>query len=160
MEILRLHFDGSCAINPGGIARYGWRISDLDGTMIEYGHGEVCRGPCATNNVAEWAAVTFGLRYFMSTKWINDPTKVSGLAIYGDSNLVINGLNRVWKVKKPHLQPYRDECLRLLKSYKWTADWIPREENDECDALSNKRGERNVIGHALAAYSVGFLPPR
>ena len=52
---LKLYFDGSCTPkNPGGIAGYGWRLVDMDGTEVKNAQAEVCRGPGATNNIAEW----------------------------------------------------------------------------------------------------------
>lgn len=39
------------AKNPGGIAGFGWRLCDMDGAQLKSDHGEVCRGPGATNNI-------------------------------------------------------------------------------------------------------------
>lgn len=128
---LKLYFDGSCEQkNPGGIAGFGWRLCDMDGTQLKSDHGEVCRGPGATNNIAEWAAVRNGLLYLQDQNWTGD------LEIYGDSLLVINQLNGVYKVRKDTLVPYYNECMALLKARQWKAEWIPRELNEECDKLA------------------------
>lgn len=133
---LKLYFDGSCEPkNPGGVAGFGWRLCDKDGAEIKSDHGEVCRGPGATNNIAEWAAVTNGLNHLQDQCW-------SGIVeIYGDSQLVINQLNGTYKVRKDTLIPYHEKCMKLLENWTWTAKWIPREENSECDALS-KHGDK------------------
>lgn len=134
-EKLKLYFDGSCEpTNPGGVAGYAWRLLDNSDEEIEYGRGEVCRGPLATNNIAEWAAVTNGLRYLADQKWNGN------LEIYGDSQLVIRQLMGEYKVRKDTLIPYYQECMELLARMNWSANWIPRDQNEECDRLS-KHGE-------------------
>lgn len=128
---LKLFFDGSCGPkNPGGIAGFGWKIYGMDGAEIKSDHGEVCRGPGATNNIAEWAAIRNGLRFLKDQKWSGT------VEIYGDSQLVINQLNGEYKVRKDTLIPYYKECVDLLKTWNWTAMWICREQNEECDKLS------------------------
>lgn len=127
---LKLFFDGSCLPkNPGGIARYGWILRDESNEIARDGK-EVCRGPSATNNIAEWSSVLHGLRYLKEQNWQGD------LEIYGDSQLVINQLNGEYKVRKDTLIPYYKESMALLKHLKWKAEWIPRENNMECDELS------------------------
>lgn len=128
---LKLYFDGSCEPkNPGGIAGYGWRLVDMDGNEVKSAHAEVCRGPGATNNIAEWAGVTAGLRYLDEQGWTGE------LEICGDSQLVIYQLIGKYKVRKETLMPYHSECMGYLKQWDWTANWIPREENHHCDAMS------------------------
>lgn len=128
---MKLYFDGACGPkNPGGIAGYCWRLLDDEDKEIAMDRQEVCRGPEATNNIAEYAGVTNGLRYLKSINWTG---KVD---IYGDSQLVIRQLNGEYKVKKDTLIPYYKECMSLLENWEWTANWIPREENTECDKLS------------------------
>jgi ribonuclease HI len=130
---LKLFFDGSCMPkNPGGVARYAWRLLDNDSKEIAFSHGEVCRGPEATNNVAEYASVRNGLRYLKEKNW------EGVLEIFGDSQLVIRQLLGEYKVRKDTLIPYHTECMELLKNIEWKAFWIPREQNEECDLLSRK----------------------
>jgi ribonuclease HI len=135
---LKLFFDGSCEPkNPGGVAGYGWRLVDIDGNEVATDRGEVCRGPEATNNIAEWAAVTNGLRYLKQKEWRGT------LEILGDSQLVIRQLLGEYKVRKDTLIPYHAECMGILKAFEdssWKATWIPREQNEECDRLS-KHGD-------------------
>jgi ribonuclease HI len=102
----------------------------MDGTEVKTDRGEVCRGEGATNNIAEWAGVTNGLRYLKEQRWTGD------LEIYGDSQLVIRQLLGEYKVRKETLQPYHRECMAILAKWQWTATWIPREQNEECDRLS------------------------
>ena len=131
---LKLFFDGSCLPkNPGGVAAYGWRILDKDNQEIATDNQEVCRGPEATNNLAEWAGVTNGLRFLKKNHWNGK------LEIYGDSELVIKQLNGVYRVKKDTLIPYFKESIELLSLWSWKASWIPREQNEHCDMLSKRK---------------------
>lgn len=126
-----LYFDGSCLPkNPGGVAGFAWRLLDETGLEIASDSGEVCRGPTATNNVAEWAAVRNGLRYLKSINFEGE------VEIRGDSQLVIYQLDGTYKVRKPTLLPFYTESLQLLGSWVWKSHWIPREENKETDKLS------------------------
>lgn len=130
---LKLYFDGSCMPkNPGGIAGFGWRLLDETGKEIKSASGEVCRGENATNNIAEWAALTYGLQYLFDEKWDGD------LKIYGDSQLVIYQLIGKYQVRKSTLVPYYKQCIEYLKNLNWEANWVPREENEECDRLSKR----------------------
>ena len=134
---LKLYFDGSCEPkNPGGIAGYGWRLVDMDGNEVETDRGEVCRGPGATNNIAEWAGVTNGLQYLKDQKWTGE------LEILGDSQLVIRQLTGEYKVRKDTLIPFFEKSKALLEKWQWSATWIPREQNEECDRLSKHGANR------------------
>ena len=130
---LTIHFDGSCQPkNPGGIAAYGFEITDSSGKTVHSDSAEVCRGPQATNNIAEWAGLTAAIRYLKNVGWKGN------LTILGDSKLVINQLNGKWRCKKEHLQPYLEESTSLLKGMNWTAEWVPRSKNQNADLLSRR----------------------
>lgn len=128
---LIVHFDGSCTgKNPGGVAHYGWHIDTPNGVRVAEDSQEVCRGPSATNNVAEWAGLKAAILFLKEQGW-------SGvLKIQGDSALVINQLNGDWKCKMAHLQVYLEDCRDLLIGQDWEATWIPRESNKSADGLS------------------------
>jgi ribonuclease HI len=127
---IKLYFDGSVTKNPGGIAGYGWRICDENDQEIISDRGEICRGKEATNNIGEWGAIAKALQYLKEINWKGK------LQIYGDSQLVINQLNGIYKVKKDTLIPYYTVCRSLLENLDWSAEWIPREKNKLCDKLS------------------------
>lgn len=139
MTDLTLYFDGLCEPafeggprNPGGIACFGWLLLE-GGEVIEEGQGVEARGPNATNNVAEWAALEQGLR----AASVRHPDR---LDIQGDSQLVINQLTGTWRMHAVHLQPYHRRCLVLLDRMgcQWQARWVPREQNEAADALSRE----------------------
>lgn len=128
-DSLIVYFDGSCT-KPGGRAVGAYRILDSAGKMLVEWRAEVCNGPGATNNVAEWAALEFAL------KWLNRRDWKGSLTIHGDSQLVICQLAGEYQCRKEHLKPYLESCRNLLKDVTWQATWVPREQNTEADALS------------------------
>lgn len=130
---IRIFFDGSCEPkNPGGVAGYAWCIYDEFDNEVVSGSGEECRGETATNNIAEWSAIKHGLEYLAENNWNGE------LEIKGDSQLVIYQLIGKYRVKKDTLIPYYNFCQDLLAKWKWSATWIPREENEKCDEMSKK----------------------
>ena len=131
-------FDGACEpINPGGTATFGTIIKDTDGTVLSKERGMVGKGEAMSNNVAEYAGVRHVLRYLAS--------RAPGRAtIRGDANLVINQLNGRWGIREGLYVPIATETRQLLAdlcALGWQIDfcWIPREQNEECDALSKRR---------------------
>ena len=130
-------FDGACGpVNPGGTATYGVMIKDQDGSILVWEHGFVGKGSAMSNNVAEYAGVLQILKY-LSTR---PPGRVT---IHGDSNLVISQLNGKWRMRKGlYLSTAKEAKALLAHLHKcgWQINlcWIPREQNEECDALSKK----------------------
>jgi ribonuclease HI len=139
---LTLKFDGSCEPrNPGGVATYGYVITAPDGSIVKETGGLVCKGAGATNNVAEYSALGFALRFLGDEQWLGS------LDIFGDSQLVIKQLTGEWACNKEHLQRLRARCLELLDVVakgKWTATWIPREQNKRADKHSQEAYERET----------------
>ncbi len=132
-------FDGACEpVNPGGTASFGVIVKGEDGTVLLREHGVVGKGDAMSNNVAEYSGVLHILKYLRS----GPPGRVT---IHGDSNLVINQLNGKWRIKKGlylAIATETKELLAHLRGLGWQISfcWIPREQNEECDALSKKVG--------------------
>jgi ribonuclease HI len=128
-------FDGACEpVNPGGTASFGVVIKGEDGTVLLRDHGVVGKGKAMSNNVAEYAGVLHVLKYLSS----RPPRRVT---IHGDSNLVINQLNGRWRIKKGlylSIAIETKDLLAHLREHGWQINlhWIPRDQNEECDALS------------------------
>lgn len=143
--VVTLHFDGACEPrNPGGVATGGWIIQREDRNLVVRGCAEFARGPKATNNFAEWCALGCGLRAMLDRI---DDFAGCVLKIYGDSQLVINQLNRDWACNKEHLQKLRQRCDAILQELRlpaWIAEWIPREQNEAADALSREAYEKST----------------
>src|SRR5438876_152820 len=115
-KVLTIHFDGSCEPkNPGGVATCGWTIHDENDSLIASDAKEVCRGPKATNNLAEWSALGLALRWLLDHR---SAVPFDALGIRGDSQLVVNQLNQSWACNKEHLQKLRARCWELLNELK------------------------------------------
>lgn len=81
-----------------------------------------------SNNVAEYCGFIDAI---LAVKQLAGPA-----IIRGDSNLVINQLMGAWRAKAGLYLPYYQEAVNLLEHERdrVTLIWIPREENEECDA--------------------------
>lgn len=135
--MLRLFFDGLCEPqNPGGVACYGFVVYDgssSESPKLSEEYGVAAEpGPDSTNNVGEYTGLIKGL------EWIREHTVDSSVEILGDSKIVIYHLTGEYKVRSPRLMPLYQKTLSLLEHFRWTAKWIPREENTVADALSEK----------------------
>ena len=87
-----------------------------------------------SNNVAEYATIIRVFEYLT-------PRSPGDVIVHGDSKLVVNQLSGKWRVGE---RLYRSvaleaqDLLGCLCSLGWQVDlrWIPRTQNEECDALS------------------------
>jgi ribonuclease HI len=130
-----LDFDGSITRNPGGIARYGWRLTDArTGAVLATGRGEVEALP-KTNNTAEWTALVRGLEYVRDNA---DRLGLAKLIVRGDSQLVIRMLSGRYKPKKPYLAELLRQAESLIAGLncRWRCEWVSRSQNREADAIS------------------------
>lgn len=77
----------------------------------------------ATNNVAEYMSLIKALEWLQSVK----DKELYKVNIYGDSRLVINQVNGIYKCRKQHLAPFINRCRELLKGFKdWKTMWHRR----------------------------------
>lgn len=132
----RLYFDGACEPNPG-LGAWGCVILTPSGRDAG---GDVLPGE-STNNVAEYAALGNGLKRLIEMG-------VSGavIEVLGDSQLVINQVNRVWQCKNDRLAACLKRVNELTAGLEAMGNtlvfhWIPREENGEADAQSTAAWE-------------------
>ena len=123
----RGYFDGASRGNPGE-AGAGALLVDEQGD-------EVWRCALAlgkrTNNEAEYDALLILLEEIQARG-------LFGVAIHGDSKLVVNQVSGLWKIKEPRLRALAERSVSLLQSTESTLTWIPREENVQADRLSNE----------------------
>jgi ribonuclease HI len=124
----RLFTDGAARGNPGP-AGAGAVIVSAEGHIVaKVGKylGET------TNNVAEYTGLILGLKR----------AKAMGLReldVLADSELVVKQLNGEYAVKADHLKPLFDEAKLLLKGFdQIEVRYIPREENEAADEMSNR----------------------
>jgi len=124
--------DGLCEpVNPGGIACYGW-IASRDGLKLSEGLGVAARGSRATNNVAEYQAVIEALRWLLSAGHSGEPVELRS-----DSQLVTRQLAGDYAVRSGRIRPLYDQARALLSQFRdIRLRWVPRDQNEEADALS------------------------
>ena len=134
------YFDGVCEPrNPGGHGAWGALVK-IDGAEVMAQGGYVGYGPHVSNNVSEYSAFIAVAEEIM---------KHPGVAIIrGDSKLVINQLNGQWNVNGGLYVPFYEKAMVLWSKLRTRAklEWIPRDENSECDFLSKKElHDRGVV---------------
>jgi ribonuclease HI len=124
----RLYTDGAARGNPGP-AGAGAVIVSPDGHIVaKIGKflGE------STNNVAEYMGLILGLKRAKAMG-------IKELEVLADSELMVKQLAGDYAVKAEHLKPLHDEAKALLRGFSFVqVRHIPREENAQADAMSNR----------------------
>ncbi len=124
----RLFTDGAARGNPGP-AGAGAVIISPDG-HIQARVGKFLGD--STNNVAEYMGLILGLRRAKAMG-------IKELEVLSDSELLVKQLQGEYAVKAEHLLPLHQEAQALLKAFSWIqVRHIPREENAQADAMSNR----------------------
>jgi len=126
-----LKFDGACRGNPSNILGMGAVIYDTS-NEIRYTSYRKYDTEDGTNNVAEYLALIDGLR-------LARQNNIKRLTVQGDSQLIINQINGLYKVNSPRLTQY----YNIVKSMSHTFETIEfhhirREYNKDADKLANK----------------------
>ncbi|HEX7247639.1 MAG TPA: ribonuclease HI family protein [Actinomycetota bacterium] len=120
--------DGASRGNPGP-AGAGAQLVAADGTVLS----EVAEGLGeTTNNVAEYTAVIRGLERAHELG-------VRAVLLRSDSQLLINQLTGVYRVKTPHLQPLHRRVREIASRFDSIEyEHVRRERNTEADRLANE----------------------
>lgn len=125
-------FDGCCEPkNPGGHAAWGALVK-VDGKIVWQDGGYCGVGPAMSNNVAEYSGALAAL---------TEAAKHPGVILLrGDSKLVIMQLQGKWKVNGGLYHPFYLKAKEVYDREKGRLklQWVPRAQNEECDALSKK----------------------
>ena len=146
---LYIFCDGGARGNPGPSA-IGFLIKDNKGKILVQKGKYIGR---ATNNVAEYQGVIHALRWLiennLTMKQFN-PGKTEdprlkhrdneAIDFYLDSQLVVNQLNGLWKIKDAKLRSLVIQVKALENEIKASIIYqhIPREKNKEADKLVNR----------------------
>jgi ribonuclease HI len=124
----RLYTDGAARGNPGP-AGAGAVILNPDGHVVAK-IGKFLGD--STNNVAEYMGLILGLKRAKAMG-------IKELDVYSDSELLVRQLAGEYQVKADHLRPLHDEARALLQGFSSIqVRHIPREENAQADAMSNR----------------------
>lgn len=141
-------FDGAAWPNPGGRGGFG-ALMKVDGRLTWSAYGYIGKGPQISNNVAEYAGCIEVMRQLVQLQ-------ISEAIIYGDSEMVIRQMSgRGRKFNKSALYyPYylvaRDYRPKLPNIQ---FQWIPREQNEKADELSN-RGLNDKVIHPVLTLDI------
>ena len=123
-----VHVDGGARGNPGPAA-VGAVVTDAAGATLDESRERIGE---ATNNVAEYRAVLFGLERARAL----GATEVE---VVNDSELVARQLSGAYKVKQEHLKPLHARAREALDAFdRWTIRSVPRAQNARADALVNE----------------------
>jgi ribonuclease HI len=127
-------FDGACEpVNPGGHATWGVTVKRGDQIIAEES-GHVGYGAKMSNNVAEYAGL---LRVLEIVSGMTGP-----VIIRGDSKLVVQQMQGLWKIKGGLYRSYATAAKDALKhpqlAGRCSFEWIPRDQNNRCDVLSKR----------------------
>lgn len=129
-----LYFDGCSKANPGpsGIGVVIYKNDEEYWASCKY------IGDKKTNNEAEYSALLYGLQSALELD-------IKSISVYGDSLLVINQVNNLYKVTNPNLYTFYDEVLKLIKQFTYiNFNHIYRKNNKRADQLSNQALEHNI----------------
>lgn len=128
---LIVHTDGGSRGNPGPAAT-GIVVSDASNKIV-HSFGRYLG--VATNNVAEYSAVYDALSWIIG----HYPSPHPSLSFFLDSNLCVQQLNRVYKIKEPKLFDLATKIWELINSHNLNVSfsYVPREENRLADKEVN-----------------------
>lgn len=135
---LELFIDGACLGNPGhsGIGV----VIKKDGLIIK--NLSVYIGE-ATNNIAEYSALIFGLQEAILLK-------AKTLKINSDSELLCRQINKQYKVKSTNIIGLYNQALHLISGFtEVEINHVPREQNSDADRLASqaaKEGKKKQLG--------------
>lgn len=128
LEEAKVFTDGGSRGNPGDSA-CAYVICNLDGTVVEksgYYMG------LATNNQAEYYGFKKGLERARDLG-------IDRISLYSDSQLVVNQMNGVYKVKNQELAPLHQDVTQLAAGFeKISFTYVPRELNKIADKEVNR----------------------
>lgn len=135
-----LYFDGCSKGNPGPAGA---------GAVLYYDNNEIWSdsifvGKKETNNTAEYNGLILGLNKAIQLN-------IQNLLVFGDSALVINQINGVYKVKSETLIPLYNTAIEKTKLFtNITFAHVYRNDNKRADELSNlglNKKQNNVFSH-------------
>ena len=129
-EKIIMFTDGGSRGNPGPAGIGVW-IETLNKRYGEY-------IGIATNNVAEYSALIFGLKKLKQLLG-KEKARQTEIECYLDSELVVRQLKHEYKLKEEYIQKNFIEIWNLMLDFKAVRFFhVPREKNAVADALVNE----------------------
>jgi ribonuclease HI len=125
---LILHIDGAARGNPGP-AGIGVILWDEAGAIREEHQAYIGK---ATNNMAEYEALLFGLRKARELGY-------TAVKVFSDSELLVRQIRGEYRVKNPRLREFHDQVQHLVRSFEtFEVNHVGREMNTRADLLANR----------------------
>ena len=125
---LIVHIDGAARGNPGP-AGIGVVLWDEAGTIREEHQAYIGK---ATNNMAEYEALLFGLRKARELGY-------TAVKVFSDSELLVRQIRGEYRVKHPRLRKFYDQVDQLVRSFDaFEIDHVRRGMNTRADLLANR----------------------
>lgn len=122
------HIDGASRGNPGP-ASYAAIVRKPNGEMVARVSKYIGR---ATNNVAEYYGLIAALDYVIAHK-------IPRLMVLSDSQLLVNQMRGIYKVKDAQLKQLHENAKKLVKQLAYFGiEHIYRERNADADQLANE----------------------
>jgi len=140
------NIDGAARGNPGPAA-YGVVIRRPDGATQDSLGKYIGRH---TNNVAEYYALIAALDYAAAQG-------IRRLRVYSDSQLIVNQIKGLYKVRHPDLRPLHERAKKQAAALEsFSIQYVPREQNQDADDLANAaldgtKGVKPAYGSAAPA---------
>jgi len=131
MKQLIIHTDGGSRGNPGHAAIGVVAYDELKNVVFELSR-YIGR---KTNNEAEYEGL------IEAVKWLGQQTNLpTQIDIYLDSKLVVEQIQKKWKIKKTRLQGLAAQAWQIIDQLSTTPGFhhVPREKNFAADALVNQ----------------------
>lgn len=138
---LSIYCDGGSRGNPG-LAASAFVVYDANNKQF-YQQGFFLG--VITNNQAEYQAVIEALKWLSTIN--HEPTNQLTINFYLDSQLVVNQINGVYKIKDPNLKIKYLEIKKLIACSKLpVANFVHilREKNSQADLLVNQTLDKNL----------------
>lgn len=135
--------DGGSRGNPGPSAIGGVIYQDQkNGSVVEDFSEYLGAG---TNNEAEYKALLHSLELVQS--FVETHSEVVATTWHLDSKLVVEQINKNWKIKEPRMRALAEKCWSLLGSLSIEKKvvYVPRAENSVADALVNQALDANKL---------------
>ncbi|ABZ95228.1 Ribonuclease HI [Leptospira biflexa serovar Patoc strain 'Patoc 1 (Ames)'] len=122
-----VYCDGSSRGNPGPAA-IGVSFQNNEGMEFHFLSEKIGN---ATNNVAEWNALSRGMEEAIRQS-------IKKIKFRLDSELVVKQMKGEYKVKNKDLMVFKTKCDQLKNSFEsFDIQYIPREQNARADQLAN-----------------------